>query len=119
MSEQIKTDGLAIHLPSEIIQWHQEGRREQVRIFFDIPLVAVAGLDVIVAALKYVLLVAMQQVMAKLMGDGESLAALRADGTVIDDQPLRPRLVCRKHPFKTIEVLSQDLVDRGFGKALP
>ncbi len=112
MAEQIKTDGVAIHLPSEIIQRHQEGRREQVSIFFDIPFVAVAGLDIIVSALKPVLLVAMQEVMAKLMGDGESLAAIGTDGTIIDNQPLRSRFVCCKHPFKTIEVFSLDLVDR-------
>src|SRR5690606_33619685 len=65
-----------------------------------------------------ILLMAVQDVVTELVRDREALAAFRWSGTVVEDQPLRPRLVGRQKAVETVQILPPDLVDRRVGETL-
>src|SRR5690606_7966994 len=93
VAQQIEADRLAVDLAPEVVQRHQQGRSKQVRLCLDVALVVVSRLDVAVPALENVLLVTVKDVVTELMRNREALATLRRGGTVVKDQPLRPRLI--------------------------
>ena len=116
--EQIEADGLPVHLPPEVIQRHEQRRGKPVGLGLDIPPGALPRLDVGVAAFEPLLLVAVQQVVTELVGDGEALAAFGAHRAVVEDQPLGARLVRDQHPLEILQGFALHLVDRGVGKTL-
>lgn len=112
VAQQIETNRLTVHLPPEVVQRHQQGRGEQICLCLDVAFVVVARFDVAVAALEKVLLVTVKDVVTELMRNREALATLRRGGTVVEDQPLRPRLIGFQQTIETIEIFALDLVDR-------
>ena len=82
MAQQIKADRLAIHLASKVVQRHQQGRGKQIRLGFDVaPLLSPVSMSSVAAFEQEILLMAVQDVVAELMRDGEALSP--SDGVAL------------------------------------